>query len=329
MGQLHIRVLGSPEVRHEGRVLKFRSRKVLALLLYLAVEGHRVTREKISAMLWPESDEAARATLRRTLADLRSALDEGPTQTHLLIERDALTFTFTPDDELDIRTVNTAFDLLRHPMPAIEQAPERAILVQRLQQAAQVVRGAFLEDFAPGDAPEFDEWISEQRAVLQRRISLIYERLAHLQAEQGDLPAAIEAVHSWLAHDPCEETAYQRLMSLYLAAGNHSAALNAFENCRRMLIEELGTDPLPETLALAERIRRINSSNRNATLSSQNVIPDTQTVILSEAKNLHRRREILRFAQNDRSRRDIHQAAPVIQMVGRSREYLALVELYR
>ncbi|HEY6541495.1 MAG TPA: BTAD domain-containing putative transcriptional regulator, partial [Ktedonobacteraceae bacterium] len=287
MGQLQIKVLGSPEVHHDGRALKFRSRKVLALLLYLAVEGRRVTREKISVLLWPESDEAAaRATLRRTLADLRGALDESPAHTHLVIERDALAFAFTPGDELDIRAVDAAFDLLRHPIPARDQAAERDILLQRLQQAAQAARGAFLEDFAPGDAPEFEDWISEQRAVLQRRISSIYERLAHMQAEQGDVPAAIETIIGWLAHDPFEERAYQRLMSLYFTVGNYSAALSAFENCRRMLAEEFNAKPLPETLALAERIR-INFTNRsrNVILSDQNVILSDQNVILSEAKN--------------------------------------------
>lgn len=67
VSKLQIRVLGTPEVSYEGRLLKFRSRKVLALLLYLAIEGHKVAREKMSAMLWPESDEAtARTNLRRT-----------------------------------------------------------------------------------------------------------------------------------------------------------------------------------------------------------------------------------------------------------------------
>lgn len=314
MGQLQIRVLGSPEVRHDGRALKFRSRKVLALLLYLAVEGHRVTREKISAMLWPKSDEvAARATLRRTLADLRTALDEGPAGAHLLIERDALAFALTPGDELDIHTVNAAFDLLRRPLPAREQAAERHTLLRQLQQAAQVVRGAFLEDFAPGDAPEFDEWIGEQRAVLQRRISLIFERLAHLQAEQGDVPAAIETANSWLAHDPFEETAYQRLMVLYLAAGNYSAALNAFESCRRMLIEEQGSDPLPETLALAERIRRAAGS----------------ALTLGKAGTIRSFPSPARQGEFSAIESAHQQTAPVLQVVGRSREHLALVELYR
>ncbi|HEY6539568.1 MAG TPA: AAA family ATPase, partial [Ktedonobacteraceae bacterium] len=82
-----------------------------------------------------------------------------------------------------------------------------------------------------------------------------------------------------------------------------------------------------------------------------NVILSDQNVILSEAKNLSRRQEILRFAQNDSLvaqndslvaqndslvaqndmpvlMRDMRQSAPVIQMVGRSREHLALVDLF-
>src|SRR5690242_9623021 len=128
MGQLQIKVLGVPEVRHEGRVLKFRSRKVLALLLYLAIEGHKVAREKISALLWPESDEgAARATLRRALADLREALDETPTHTHLIVERDALAFAFMPDDELDTRAVDTMFNRLRTPAEREQESGRDAL----------------------------------------------------------------------------------------------------------------------------------------------------------------------------------------------------------
>src|ERR1051326_7315055 len=201
MGKLQIRVLGTPEVRHEERALKFRSRKVLALLLYLAIEERRATREKISAMLWPESDEAAaRSTLRRTLADLRLPLEESTTHSHLIVERDSLTFAFIPGDELDIRTVDAAYGLLSLSTPGAEQVAAPQTIMRQLQHAVQLSRGAFMESFSPGDAPDFDDWVSEQRAMLQRRMSLIYERLAHMQTEQGDVPAAIETAGRWLTH---------------------------------------------------------------------------------------------------------------------------------
>ena len=319
MGRLQIKALGTPEVQHEGRTIKFRSRKVLALLLYLAVEGQKVSREKISALLWPESDEgSARATLRRALADLREALDETPTHTHLLIERDALGFAFATGDELDVRGVDTAFDLLHRSTTAESHAIGRQELFVSLLAAVRLARGGFMEGFSLGDALEFENWVDEQRAACQRRMSLIYERLAQMQAEQGDVPGAIETVNRWLAHDPLSEVAYQRLMLLYLTAGNYRAGLNAYEDCRRILAKELGTRPLPETQSLAERIRRAAEKGTLGLGSGDRAVANTS------AKGTINR-PIGGMGGEDRSRR----AVPFgVQMVGRASEHLALVEIY-
>ncbi|MFL5656800.1 MAG: hypothetical protein ACJ8CB_21795 [Ktedonobacteraceae bacterium] len=39
MSQLHLSLLGTPVVKHGERTLTFSTRKALALLVYLAVEG--------------------------------------------------------------------------------------------------------------------------------------------------------------------------------------------------------------------------------------------------------------------------------------------------
>ncbi len=311
MGKLQIRVFGTPEVRHEGQIVKFRSRKVLALLLYLAVEGHKAAREKISAMLWPESDEAAgRSTLRRALADLRTALDESSNHTHLVVERDMLAFAFAPGDEVDMRRLDEMFDPLRRPLPSLEQTTARQALLSQLEQAEQLLRGDFLESFTLDDAPDFEQWASQHRTVWQRRASLIYERLAQLQEEQGDIAGAIETTGRWLIRDPLQESAYQRLMLLYLTAGNYRAALSAYEECRRTLAEELRTRPLPETQALVERIRReanaaaegeqsgILAASAAREISESGVAPSTSTAL-------------------------------TIPVVGRAHEHALLVDVYR
>ena len=98
-GHLTLLLLGTPEIRHAGRVATFPTRKALALLTYLAVEGGQHSREKLTALFWPESDaERGRTVLRRTLAYLREALRAGdqPADTpHLVVERDALGFNPT------------------------------------------------------------------------------------------------------------------------------------------------------------------------------------------------------------------------------------------
>ncbi len=313
MGKLSIKVLGSPEVFHEGRAVKFRSRKVLALLLYLAVEGRMIAREKISSMFWPESDESsARATLRRTLADLRTALDDTPAHTHLRIERDTLGFAFTAGDELDIRVVDSAFDQLRTSLPVVEQGEARQILLRQLQQAVNLSHGTFMEGFALGEVPDFDDWISEKRAIWQRRMSLIYGRLAQMQAEQGEIAGAIETGGRWIAHDPLHEPAYQLLMRVYFASGDPVAALKIYEDCREVLAAELRVRPSAETRALVERIR--HAGNRPAPFTEQagkgtGLSPSLQKKNSSLASSF--------------------QSVFTMPMVGRAGEHLTLVKTYQ
>src|SRR5207247_11052193 len=76
MSQLQMSLLGAPVVKHGERTLTFSTRKALALLVYLAVEGGLHTRQTLSEALWPELDaEHGRAALRATLLALRKLLE--------------------------------------------------------------------------------------------------------------------------------------------------------------------------------------------------------------------------------------------------------------
>ena len=109
--QLQLALLGQPEVRRAGRLVEFRTRRALALLLYLAAEPGRHSREKLTALFWPDSDaEHGRASLRRTLAYLREAVGPGD---HLLIEREALEFDFAAEHALDLAVVQAAWKAAR------------------------------------------------------------------------------------------------------------------------------------------------------------------------------------------------------------------------
>jgi DNA-binding response OmpR family regulator len=79
MPRLTISLLGSFQVALAGQPLSgFASRKVQALLAYLAVEADRPhSREELAGLLWPNYSEAsARATLRSVLANLRRILGD-------------------------------------------------------------------------------------------------------------------------------------------------------------------------------------------------------------------------------------------------------------
>src|SRR3954462_838049 len=79
--RLSIRLLGPPEASLKERPpLRFRIKKALALLCYLASEGGRHPRRELAELLWPESDERrARTDLRSALAKLRKTLGQDST----------------------------------------------------------------------------------------------------------------------------------------------------------------------------------------------------------------------------------------------------------
>src|SRR4051794_26851718 len=79
MALLTLTVLGPPQAtRADGTALTFRSRKALALLIYLAVERRRAhSRDALLGLLWPDDPEAAaRNSLRVALANLRQSLGD-------------------------------------------------------------------------------------------------------------------------------------------------------------------------------------------------------------------------------------------------------------
>src|SRR5690349_19583459 len=155
MSQLQLSLFGTPVVKHGECTLTFSTRKALALLVYLAVEGGTHTRKTLSESFWPELDaERGRAALRATLFELRNLLERshGPgDRAHLLVERDTLGFDQGSPLILDLRLVESASKQVgRGIEPLAGQA--RGALLAQLEQALHLARGPFLESFTLRDS---------------------------------------------------------------------------------------------------------------------------------------------------------------------------------
>src|SRR3989440_4455742 len=191
MGDLCFTLLGPPEVRHADQVLQFSTRKELALLLYLAVEGRVHLRKKLSEEFWPESDAMhGRAALRITLLHLRHLLGEGTDVVpHLLITRDTLGLDLTSAIELDLHPLHEAWTLARTSTRTTFTMPEDAhrTLLVHLQRATSLPHGEFLEGFSLRDAPASDDWVRFQRDYWHLHINEVFDCLSRLQFEAGEL----------------------------------------------------------------------------------------------------------------------------------------------
>jgi DNA-binding SARP family transcriptional activator len=266
MGLLRLAALGPPEIFHDDIRLSFALRKAQALLLYLAVEGGLHPRSKLAALLWPDSEPAdARKTLRNAVLLLRhmlvdshpNATTEGSTdehQHHLLCLGDLVGLNQQMPMELDLSVVQQAYNAAqRFAIPPSEE--QRARLVAQVQQALALVRGPFLDGFWLREETGFDVWHEQQQQQWQVRVQLLCERLSAWQEFGGELEQAHLTLLRWLALDPLAEEAARRLMRVYAARGDASAALRVYATLRTRLTEELRVEPAAETAALAEHIR--------------------------------------------------------------------------
>src|SRR5437870_11316822 len=259
MSQLQLSLLGAPIVKHGERTLTFSTRKALALLVYLAVEGGLHTRQTLSEAFWPELDaEHGRAALRATLLELRKLLERSHApgeRTHLLVERETVALEQNSSLLLDLRIVEALSKHIgRGVDPPAGQEPE-AWLAQ-LEQATRLARGPFLASFTLRDSQFFDDWTRQHREYWHLRVHQLFDALSKLYERAGEGERAIETVSRWLSFDPLNEEGYRRLIRLRFSQGDRVGVLRAYANGRDVLASELQVEPEPETVALAKRIRQ-------------------------------------------------------------------------
>lgn len=276
--QLQLALLGSPDVRWGQQAIHFRTRKSLALLVYLAMTGTTQPREHLAALLWPDSDDPhARALLRRTLAYLKDAL---PPPSHTLVGavhdtlgREALRFDaesaegggdgtghtptggVTLDTELVERAARRASRTPALHRPSARDEEDAAALLETLVHAARHYRGPFLDGLHLDDAPRWEEWVQQQRAFWQRHIATVFELLVRVELDTGQLDGALVYAQRWSELLPFDEMAQLALMQALAANDDRPGALAAFAVFRKRLAAELDLEPSAAQVALAEQLR--------------------------------------------------------------------------
>src|SRR5207253_8708215 len=71
---------------------------------------------------------------------------------------------------------------------------------------------------------------------------------------RGDDRLAEKRLRSAISADPLREDAHRGLMTALARLGRQAEALRCYEHCRRVLREELGAAPSPETQAVYEQL---------------------------------------------------------------------------
>ncbi len=235
--RITLRLLGPLQIEHDGEpIRKIGSQKSLALLGYLVQQGQPISRTTLAGLLWPDQAEAeARRNVRWALNNLTNLLPDS-------FVADRHTIHFQPGAQVWV-------DLLAF---AAWQGQNDE---QALRTAADLYRGEFLAGLTVDDASELELWLLQERERWQSRALHLLERLSQSYLDASAYPQAESTLHRLLELQPWHEEAHRHLLRLLAVTGRRSAALAHYEQCRRILAEELAADPMPETVALYEQIR--------------------------------------------------------------------------
>ncbi|MGH7480988.1 MAG: BTAD domain-containing putative transcriptional regulator [Longimicrobiales bacterium] len=205
-----------------------------ALLALLATSRSRgVSRDRLLAYLWPESDSLhARNLLKQAVHVLRQALGEGAIR--------------SVGDELRLDPDAVACDVA---------AFNDALASDDLERAVGLYSGAFLDGFYLTGSQEFERWVEAERERLRRAYGAALETLAENAEASGDRLGAIQWWHRLAAEEPYNSRIALRLMQALDAAGDRAGAIQHAQVHAALLREEFDAEPDPDIAALAGRLR--------------------------------------------------------------------------
>ena len=225
-GGLSIEANGAPPMGAAAQ------RKTLALLALLARHPRGLSRDKVIAYLWPETDaEHGRSLLRQACYALRRDLNE-----------DKL---FLGSTELRLNPAVVTSDV---------QAFDDALQRGELARAVDRYRGPFLDGFYLSEAGEFERWLDAERAHLAKQFSDALVTLGKDTAARGDHRAAADWWRRVTTLDPLSSQAALGLMTALVAAGESAEAIKHARVHEAFLRHEMGTAPDAAVLALVKQL---------------------------------------------------------------------------
>jgi DNA-binding SARP family transcriptional activator/TolB-like protein len=192
---LQIRLLGPLAVLRDGVELTLpASRKVRALLAYLAVAPGTTTRSRLCELLW-DTPSDPRGELRWSLSKLRGVLDQ-----RIETKGDAVSLDLS-DCDVDASRVTAGI-----------RAGVAHLGAQELRALESSFRGDFVEGLDLDRDPGFASWLAAQRRQFRAHHVAVLEQLVVRHKENGYL-------EKWLQLSPFDERAHEMLLRSLASAG--------------------------------------------------------------------------------------------------------------
>ena len=267
---LKVFLAGRVVVETDGVVIderRFPGRQGRLLFAYLvAEEGRAVPRGELAEALWGEEPPSTwDKALSVLVSKLRVLLGENG-----IDGASALTGAFGCY-RLELPE-GTWVDVLAAASGA--HAAEEALAageLERAKAAAALAESLVRQPFLPGDD---GTWVEEKRRELAEVRDRALTVLADASLRSGHAREAAQWAEQAITLEPFRESGYRRLIGAHIAAGDRAEALRVYDRCRRLLAEELGAYPSPETESI---YRALLEAPSPPTRTARSQAPPTET----------------------------------------------------
>ncbi len=258
--RLQLAVLGRFELRGPNGSIELTSKKLAALLAFLACTAPQAhSRDKLMALLWGSHfDAQARQNLRQALTRLRRVLGE-----------DAI---IANGDAVALQPGVIACDVARFEALLADGGRDS------LNDAVSLYGGRLLDDITiPEEA--WAEWFETERQRLEGLALDAMVKLGEQELEAGNHDPALSAANRAIAIIGLREDAHRLVMRALAAGGRRADALKHYEELAALLKRELAVEPDPATKALAAELRR-PLAVKSASLgeAEPRIVPETSPV---------------------------------------------------
>ncbi|RSD13982.1 AfsR/SARP family transcriptional regulator [Amycolatopsis eburnea] len=241
---MYFKLLGTLRVQHDGERVDLgglRQQRLLVMLLLNA--GKVVSADRLLEAMWDgEPPVTARRQLHNAVAALRRSLGAAK---HIVVK-----------DGPGYRVTVDAQDVDAHRFTGMVAAASAAAAVGRTAAAAEHLEAAL----ALWDGPALSGLNSPVFEIVAARFEenrlTATERLIGLRLDGGEAAAVVPQLGELVSRHPLREETRKLLMLALHRCGRTADALNAYEQGRRLLRDELGVDPGASLRELYERILR-------------------------------------------------------------------------
>ena len=241
---LTIKVLGHIDIyRDQSKPFAadaWTTRRARDIFCHIATSPHRrVSKDILIDEFWKDEElSSIEKNFHPTISHIRKALNSRQTfKQNFIVFRDGA-YQLNPELSYSIDTED--FENFIAEAEKAKKENDTDSFLQNLEAAHELYRGEFMSGI-------YEDWAEEKRNYFAEQHSRVLSALAKMSFKEKNWSKALKFTNEILTEDPFREDMHRLLMKVLSAQGKRAAVKEQFESLEKLLRNELGVSPAPET----------------------------------------------------------------------------------